>query len=105
MRINWRQNDEIFGAGIVNANFFSLLKYNIGFDSLSFTALNKHWTLDDDATINIDTNYFGFQDINLFSIDQSISFNGELSPEKEDTLNVFVQDWLQCVETQAAGCN
>lgn len=93
MRIDWRKDDEKHGTGIVNAHIFSLLKYEIGFDSLSFTALNKRWTLEDDATIRIDTNYLGFQDINFSSIDQAISFNGELSPDMEDTLNIFVQDF------------
>ena len=93
MRADWRQDEKVFGGGVVNAHIFSLLKYDIGFDSLSFTALNKPWTLEDDAMIRIDTNYFGFRDINLSSIDQAISFNGELSPGLEDTLNIFVQDF------------
>ncbi|RLD26994.1 MAG: hypothetical protein DRI54_01840 [Bacteroidetes bacterium] len=93
MRVDWRENDERHGAGIVNAQIFSLLKYEIGFDSLSFTALHKQWTLEENATIRIDTNYFGFQNLNFSSVDQAISFDGELSPDMEDTLNIFVQDF------------
>lgn len=93
MTVDWRQNDEIFGAGVVNAQIFSPLNYEITFDSLSFTALKKHWNLANNASIKIDTNYVGFKAIKLSSVDQAISFDGELSADKEDTLNIFVQDF------------
>lgn len=91
--IDWRKNDERFGSGVINAKVNSMMSYQINFDEFEFTALNNNWALNEKATVAIDSNFISFKNFNLQAIDQAIAFNGELSANKHDTLNVEVQNF------------
>jgi ribosome-associated toxin RatA of RatAB toxin-antitoxin module len=91
--VNWKRSDERFGSGVVNTTVNSLMSYRINFNDFKFSILEKVWNLDNSATIVVDSNYFGFNDIELATTDQSISFSGELSSDEYDTLNIDVNNF------------
>jgi len=92
-KIDWRRNDARFGSGVINTKVNNRLSYKINFNEFDFSALNNNWVLDDNATVVIDSNYISFKDFHLNAIDQGISFDGELSSNKNDTLDVRVKDF------------